>query len=189
MSKQIVIGLHGLARSGKDEAAKALSEYTRFAFADNVRDALYALNPQVCLAKDDRTGLCETLQYWVDRFSWDGVKVFPEVRGLLQRMGTESGRRIFGQDCWVDLLHQQIRDSGDPRIVITDVRFPNECSICTAVIRIRRPGVEPALGHVSESGLPDDLVHYTINNTGTVMYLHAQVRAVVNEVERSCSGS
>jgi dephospho-CoA kinase len=49
-----LIGLSGYARSGKDEAAKVLIEefgFKRIAFADKLRDFLYALDPIVAVKR------------------------------------------------------------------------------------------------------------------------------------------
>jgi dephospho-CoA kinase len=48
----MIVGISGYARSGKDEAAKALVEmgFERRAFADKLREFLLALNPMVGLS-------------------------------------------------------------------------------------------------------------------------------------------
>jgi len=45
-------------------------------------------------------------------------------RGMLQKMGTEAGRNVFGSDLWVQSLDSRIDMTKNN--VITDVRFPNE---------------------------------------------------------------
>ena len=45
-----------------------------------------------------------------------------KLRRLLQRMGTEVGRELFGQDFWVELAMRKL----DGPTVFTDCRFPNE---------------------------------------------------------------
>ena len=87
----VLIGLSGWARSGKDTIADHLVKnhnFKKLSFGQKVKDALYALNP-------DYNG--KTLQEAVDEKGWDIIKEDLYVRGLLQRMGTEVGRNLFGE--------------------------------------------------------------------------------------------
>lgn len=120
----MLVGLIGRQRSGKDFAAQILGEergVQRLAFADPIRDALYALNPLV--------DYCVSLRYIVDDIGWDQAKEkFVEVRSLLQRLGTEVGRKQFGDSFWVDQAmrkYENLTDNGKD-VVFTDVRFGNE---------------------------------------------------------------
>lgn len=161
----IVVGLCGVAGVGKDVGAAALVnslDFTRIGFADALRASLLALNPLV-------TGI-DHPDYWFDisyRLSdviadlgWDVAKrVCAEIRELQQRMGTEVGREIFGQSVWVDALYRRAAEHGVKRLVIPDVRFPNELQsvidrkgIC---FRIKRPGYAPINDHASDNALTD----------------------------------
>jgi hypothetical protein len=168
-----LIGFTAAARSGKDSAANYLIDehnFTRVAFADPIRQILHALNPiVVCF------GLCDEamkrVQDVVSCHGWDEAKVlYPEIRYLLQRLGTEAGRNILGPNVWVDLAMSQAKKY--ERVVITDCRFPNECQAIHdhggTVIRITRPGVGPVNSHVSDQPLPDELIDFTIVNDGTL---------------------
>ena len=148
----MIIGLSGYARSGKDTVANYLIEnhgFTRLAFADPMREALYALNPSLGTSR-------LSLQEVIDEHSWDGYKdtLFgEEIRVLLQRMGTEVGREMFGEHFWVDyLLNKALDIKGD--VVISDVRFLNEAEAIHQangqVWRVNRPGIEAANSHASE---------------------------------------
>ena len=93
----MIIGLSGYAQSGKDTVAELLClnyGYQRMAFADPMREALYRLNPSIVL--NDTDYYDKPLQTLVDEQGWDAVKQNPDVRALLQRMGTEVGRQMFG---------------------------------------------------------------------------------------------
>lgn len=166
-----VIGLCGYARSGKDAAAQFLVEqgWQRLAFADAVRDACYALNPIV--AHDLIWDQPIPLQDVVDSIGWDRAKVeFEQIRLLLQRMGTEVGRMLLGENVWVDIVARQIYKGQN--YVITDVRFPNEVDyihyLGGKVVRIIRPGVEPVNSHVSDSGIGALETDGVIVNDGTL---------------------
>ncbi|MEU8133267.1 hypothetical protein [Streptodolium elevatio] len=171
-----LIGLSGYARSGKDEAAKALvaGGWRQVAFADKVKDFVCALDPMV---PSTRGGQPMRLSTVVARRGWDYAKTwYPEVRVLLQRAGTEAGRRILGQDIWIDALFRDIAE--EPAVVISDVRFPNEAQAIAdrggLLIRIERPGVG-VMPHESETALDDWPFDHVLVNDGTVEDLHRKV--------------
>ncbi|MCX5237250.1 hypothetical protein OG824_18790 [Streptomyces prunicolor] len=175
-----LIGLAGAARSGKDSAAQALlgAGWTRRAFADKVREMLYALDP-ILIEKEYDQGVTG-LRYEVDSYGWDTVKeLYPEVRAYHQRLGTEGGREVLGEDVWVNALFRDFERWGPT--VITDVRFPNEAEAIRArgglVVAIERPGHAPIreAGHVSENALAGYLFDDVICNDGTVGHLHDRV--------------
>ena len=126
-----LIGLSGYARSGKDAAAEVLVKefgYTRVAFADKLREFLYALNPVVISEWDEKAGMANVrVQQVIDYFGWNGYKnsqYGDEIRSLLQRLGTEAGRETLWDSIWIDAAFHDLDESG--KYVITDVRFPNE---------------------------------------------------------------
>lgn len=180
MDAVTILAFTGLARSGKDTAAARLLEhhgYRRIAFADQLRTALYALDPYVTTR-----GGTHSLRYLVDRHGWDQAKTVPDVRRLLQRFGTEVGRTLWGTDFWVERATTGITPAD--RIVFTDVRYPNEADavhrLGGQVIEIRRPGagLTDATGtHASEAMAFD--ADQVIVNDGTLEQLHAAVDALV----------
>lgn len=155
-----VIGLSGFARSGKDTVGEILvrNGYTRVSFADPMRDALLALNPLVI----DEDGNVAPLYSVITLFGWERYKESgfgDDIRGLLQRFGTEVGRVQWGEDFWVDQALAKARRfllQGQP-VVFTDVRFWNEAQAIQElggeVWRVRRPNVFPANDHASENEL------------------------------------
>ncbi|WLW38536.1 deoxynucleoside monophosphate kinase [Streptomyces phage Vanseggelen] len=179
----LLIGLAGYAGSGKDEAAKALvaGGWRRDAFADRLRSFLLALDPWVDTFPD--VGVVR-LSKLVDAYGWDRAKrTFPEIRRLLQRAGTEAGRKVLGANVWVSALMQDF-DPENEALVVSDVRFPNEADAIRqaggVVVRVNRPGVGPKEdpgGWVHESEVALD--HYdfdiTIENDGTAEELHERL--------------
>ena len=118
----MIIGLSGYAQSGKDSTAELLClnyGYERRAFADPMRHALMIINPKL----DSITRLAE----FVDDYGWEIAKKNPEVRRLLQVLGTDFGRKMIGDDVWLKMAMRDLRQ--DDKIVISDVRFPNELRI------------------------------------------------------------
>ncbi len=151
--KEVVVGLTGFAQVGKDTLAQELVKhlgFERHGFADALKSILYALNPRVELYNNDFIGHWH-VQTLVDQKGWEEAKKEPEVRELLQRLGTEGGRVALGKDVWVNTLFTQ---PTGPRIVIPDVRFENEAQAIRArggsVIRIHRPGTGPINAHISD---------------------------------------
>jgi hypothetical protein len=179
----LLIGLSGYAGSGKDEAAAALvvGGWRRDAFADRLRSFLYNLDPWVTVSPD--VGVAR-LAKLVDAYGWDRAKrTFPEIRRLLQRTGTEAGRKVLGAQVWVDALFRDF-DRDNEALVVTDVRFQNEADAIRkaggVMVRINRPGVGPATdpgGWVHESEVALD--HYdfdvTVKNDGTIEELHERL--------------
>lgn len=155
-----VIGISGRKRSGKDTFAERLvlrHGFTRVALADPIRTMLLKLDPIVgveeCRADEVR------LSKLIAREGWEGVKNTPyndEVRGLLQRLGTDAGREIIGEAVWIDAALRHIRQLDRP-VVITDVRFTNEAHAVQEwgghLIRIDRPGLPETDLHPSETEL------------------------------------
>lgn len=179
-----LIGLAGAARSGKDAAAQALLDagWTRRAFADKVKEMLYAMNPT--LPEPEYRDGSTTLRYEVDSYGWDTTKeLYPLVREYLQRLGTEGARGVLGENVWIDAL---FRDAGTwGPTVVTDVRFPNEANAIRArgglVVLIRRPGQTPAhgSGHSSENALAEYLFDDVIENDGPLAQLHDRVMQLI----------
>lgn len=159
-----IIALSGYARSGKDEAAKALVEehgFVQVAFADKLREVLYALDPWVVAYNND-TGQneCRILHGVIDEFGWDGYKETRfslEIRRLLQRLGTEAGRKTLWDSIWIDAAFANLNE--DAKVVVSDARFINEFEAVRkrggTIWRVERPGVGPANDHPSETEAVD----------------------------------
>lgn len=170
------VGLAGFARSGKDSVGAVLvSEgLKRRSFASPMRQALAVLNPSV-VTRNGTVSLMDAL-YLLG--GWEGLKEHaPEVRGLLQRLGTGVGRDMFGEDFWVGQLFSGLVDGES--YVFTDVRFPNEVDAIRGrggvVWEVRRPGVGAANDHVSENALKDIVFDDVVDNCGSLDELREKV--------------
>jgi ectoine hydroxylase-related dioxygenase (phytanoyl-CoA dioxygenase family) len=185
-----IIGLSGYARSGKDEAAKVLVEefgFTRVAFADKLRDFLYALNPMVIHAQEinPKDGShkkdIKYVQDVIDEYGWDKYKetIFgDEIRRLLQRLGTEAGRETMWDSIWIDAAFAGLSD--DAKVVVSDARFINEFEAVVSrggfILRIERAGVGPANSHASELEALSYTFPVMIHNDGTLEEYRDKVR-------------
>lgn len=163
----MIIGLSGYARSGKNTAAEVLVKhagFTRLSFAGPMKEALYHLNPLITIGGMRGVNLSSA----IDNLGWEAVKDdSPEVRGLLQRMGTEVGREMFGEDFWVKQAMAEAKKYEN--VVFSDVRFINEAqaiqSAMGEVWRIERPGITPPNNHISEHQLDTFAFNAIIRNS------------------------
>lgn len=177
----MIIGLTGYAQSGKDSVASILVEnygYQRVAFADPIRDLLYATNPML------KEGY--RVKGLVDVYGWDRVKVdYPEARRLLQELGV-GARKVFGDMFWVQQALRKIHFEGN--YVITDVRYPNEAKAIrkydnSQIWRVKRSGVDAVNSHESESAMDGERVDQIFVNNGTLedlkVLINTRMRAYV----------
>lgn len=186
-----IIGLNGVARSGKDtlaEILRSLYGYQTASFSDMLNKALIALNPVVLLRPESEDQMSE--HGWtryatlIEAVGYERAKEVPEVRSLLQRMGTEVGRNLLGQDIWVDALFKNLLGE---KVAITNVRFPNEYDAVKSrggvVWRVDRPGFEPANDHISDRALDDYSFDARIYNDGSVRDLADKVMRLMDPVQ------
>lgn len=176
-----IIGLNGVARAGKDTVGGILRDlygYELASFSDTLNKALIALNPWVMEVSID--GGERTMRRYaelIDLVGYERAKEYPEVRALLQRMGTEVGRNLLGPDIWVEALFNNLPTG--KLIAITNVRFPNEYDAVKSrggeVWHVHRPGFTPALGHISDTALDNHEFDVIIENNGTIKTLADEV--------------
>lgn len=178
----MIIGLSGYAQVGKDTVANYLIEkygYRRVAFADPIREALYKLDPKIRI--DEMVGA--SLANAVDHMGWEEVKrLSSDARELLQRMGTEVGRNIFGADFWVNQAFKNV--SSTDKVVFTDTRFLNEAdhirSYYGQVWRINKLNHGPVNGHYSETALDAYNFDWSIPNYGSKEDLYFIIDGIMN---------
>lgn len=205
----MLIGVVGFLGSGKGTVADILVNkynYTTFAFADVLKDTVSVMFdwPRHLLEgdTDESRKFRETIdEFWDERlFDTLGKSVTP--RYILQLMGTEAGRDVFGEDIWVSTLERRIR--GVDNVVISDARFPNEIDFIRKqngmVTRVAR-GPDPkwfdtALDHnrgirydmhssypevhVSEWAWIGTHFDYVLNNNGTKVELESCVKHMLD---------
>lgn len=173
--KPILIGLAGLARSGKSTVADHLERVhmlEQYAFADPLR-----------------TGLMEIFNLDAEDFEGDSKEqelawLGKSPRQLMQSMGTEWGRQMVHPDVWLKIAEQNLNYMQNALtsvigFVVSDVRFKNEADFIRrrggVIIHIRRTEAPPVSPHISEAGIelqPDDLL---LNNTESISHLKVKV--------------
>jgi hypothetical protein len=183
-----IIGINGLKRSGKDTIGQYLVRehgYERLSFAEPLYEAVWRLNPEMTFWSEWSQFKGIRIQDAVNHYGWEGLKngehtpeTKAEVRRLLEVMGTEVGRQLFGQNFWVDLAVSKIEDG--QRYVFTDMRFENEIQAVADykpdayTLKVMRPGCTPN-GHASDRDLPNDLFDGSVMNDDTIPALEERV--------------
>lgn len=178
-----LIGIGGYAGSGKDAVATILEDshgFYRTFMSQPLNAALCRLNPQI----EVRHG--EVFRYvdLINQLGYTKAKELPEVRRLLQAMGTEAGRDMFGQTVWIDLMEQTLASyTTEASLVVTGIRFPNELEMIRKLGGqlwwVYRPGYGPVNGHTSDNAL--SLRHFdrVVVNDGTLEDLEQLVTEVL----------
>lgn len=178
----MLIGLAGSMGAGKDTVASILVRdhgFTRLAFADAIKDMLLKLDPFV-----PWTGggiRLSKLMGDIKATTVDEMKHLPEVRRMLQALGVAI--RDIDPFFWVDTVYGKLANY--PRVVITDVRFPNEVewvnSLTAPVYRVVgfREGIPDLFSdHISEKAL-DGYPLEVIDNSGSIADLEKEVARLV----------
>lgn len=192
-----IVGIAGRKQHGKTTCARALpADYQVLSFAEPIRDMLRALGvPERSLSRDKEVPVPDIL-------------CGKTARWAMQSLGTEWGRDAIGQDIWTEAwgrkVWAQMVANPDARIVVDDVRFPNEVTKIQAmggvVIRVTRPGGgrpprrywwqfwrKP--DHPSERHIDTLAVDATVENTGDLDEFRAAfLRAVLQTVTPGLSG-
>lgn len=172
----MLIALTGYAGSGKDTIADHLVEshgYVKLAFADPLRK-LAMLNPQYAEIVEE----------------YGGYEAAKRAHGYIRNYLIQLGEGIRSVDLrfFANALSQRIseevrRSGGRPKIVVTDVRKPQEVQILAeqgfSFIEVRRPGVDAE--NPREIDLEGEGRHWlTVHNKGDIAELHGHVDALLS---------
>lgn len=162
-----LIGIHGLARSGKDEVGRILlsnigEEWNRGAFANVPKRMLNLMGIDTSDEAKDKDD------------PYYGIS----VRKMMQTLGTDWGRAL-DEDIWIKAF-TKLYPKG--KYIITDVRMENEAKFIRdnggIVIHVKgRGGIETT--HSSEAGIEVKGLDVVVENTGTLEELR---EGIVNEL-------
>jgi len=147
----MIIGLAGLAGSGKDTVANFIVEkyeFVRVSFANALKDASAVIFswPRDMLEGDtseSRDWREQVDPYWSAKF---GYAVTPRI--MLQKFGTDVCRRHLHDNIWINCVEKKLQENHKNNLntIITDVRFPNEVKMIRnaggKIFRVKR-GAEP----------------------------------------------
>ena len=177
--EKVLIGVHGKPRAGKDTIAYYLMgkhNFVRFGPGDPVkRTAAVMFDVDIKNFYDDK--LKDAMNpYWKMTH-----------RDILQKVGKESSRDVFGEDFWMCHIEKKLLTLPDdvPGLVLPDIRYANEThwvrdhgGLMIFVERPNRPAVADE-SHPAEQGLPLELADIIIPNDGTIEDLHAKIDLIV----------
>jgi hypothetical protein len=181
-TEKIIIGITGKKRHGKDTLGDLLiskKNFIKFAFADPLK-----------LACKEIFNFSDEQLYGNDKEIEDDFwKITP--RQILQYVGTELFRNQIGnilpetkENIWIKVMEKKVESSKEDKIVITDVRFPNEVEMVKKlggiVIKVVRPSlsIQEHSEHISEA--IDQLdVDFTVINDKTPEDLYNAVIKII----------
>ncbi len=190
----MLIGITGKAGSGKDTIATLIGRMVNWSsvyhLADPVKEFARAVDPIVDVGVNpDGTVHASRLSHVIDLYGMEIAKGMPEVRRLYQRIGTEAGRGVFGDQCWINLMYDWYY-SQEPFVtcIVPDVRFENEAfavhNVSGKILRVTRPDPHDLGGnaaHASETEMEGIDADATVCNDGTINELRVKVRNVLDD--------
>lgn len=181
-----IIGITGVARSGKDTLATYLVEhhgFSRIALADPLREFVSSIADIPFEQLLDGPAKEQPVD-------WLGGRT---PRYMMQTLGTEWGRNKVDREVWLKVARRRIEKAArwGESVVIPDVRFDNEAEMVRQmggeVIQVVRPGVglklsgwrsqvarvlpkgaQKYLVHPSERGVNPFLIDCTVQNSGSI---------------------
>lgn len=199
-----LIALGGALRSGKGEVAKRLvtkHNYVAMGMSDPLNAALLALNPIIMASTDNLpshiegawgTKNIEMVRYvdMHEKLGYVEAKKHPEVRRLLQALGTEVGRDMIGENTWTDIATRTIHEhwAQGRNVVIDGIRFPNELQMVKnlhgALVWVDRSAelrgvTEDLASHASEKSVGPDDFDYILKNDNTLRELGYRVEDIL----------
>lgn len=180
-----LIGIHGKARAGKDTLADYLVRQHGFikqAFATPLKQAGKAM-----FGLSDEQVFGDELKEVIDPY-WGMTP-----RTMLQKLGTEGGRQVFGEDMWLKRWQKFYLDySNKSHIVVPDVRFDNEAQLVRSlggvVIHLHNPNLVSKLdaterAHPSEAGIKFKVGDVNVTNDGNFAQLYAKMSQLMELIK------
>lgn len=161
----MIIGIMGAAGAGKSTLANILVQeygFQRESMASPLKAMLEAI------------GVPDSGLYGspADKEAPQDVLCGKSSRYAMQTLGTEWGRKLIGDDIWVNAMKIRINSVRPGNIVIDDIRFKNEVDMVRGlggiIVTVYRSAVDIKLvGHSSEELWGDVIPDYkVINNNG-----------------------
>lgn len=182
-NNKIIIGLYSPApQSGKSAVAKLLVAnygFECFSFASPIKSMLNTAFAERGLDYDAYKALQNIKEAKIPKF------YNKSYRELMQSLGDWG--RSQDVNMWVDMLFNGRRESN--RMVIDDVRFPNEFYKIKKeggiLLRVNRPSAKKPNKHPSEGGLDALAFDGIINNNNDMTWLAEQVHLLMKKLDVS----
>lgn len=169
---KVILGITGFKDSGKDTTGNILVDnydFEKFSFADSLKDVLSAI---FGWDRDLLEGNTKESREWREQIDhwWAKELGIPEFtpRFAMQNIGTNVLREKFHDKIWISSLKNKIINSKSNKIVVTDIRFPNEAKLIrdldgklVSVSRGKKPDWY-SIAHIANLGVDEN------NKTGDV---------------------
>lgn len=179
-----LVGFSGKKRSGKDTGGDILINkygYIQYAFAGPLKAACQEIfmfseaqtNGNDKEVQDDRWGITARKVFQIfgtEMFREKLADFFPEMEGIKENFW------IYRFQLWYENL---MKENPDAKVVVTDVRFPNEAEIVKKlggiVIKVERNTCSNTDMHSSEKNI--DLIRgdFNIENNGTLQEYYTKI--------------
>lgn len=181
----MIIGICGLAGSGKDTLADMLCEkygFVKLSFGSVLKDIVSII---FSWDREKLEGSTMESREWRETPDewWSKKLEIPDLtpRKVLQQIGTNVFRKHFHKDIWVSVLERKLEMY--PKVVVTDCRFSNEIEMIRKcggkIVRLQRGELpswydkyffgeieEPKNVHPSEYMWIREKFDYEIKNNG-----------------------
>ena len=182
-----VIGIHGLAGSGKSLVSNYLSQkygYEQTKFAAPLKNMLAVFLCSAGIANEENF-----LDYLEGDLKEEPIELLGGAtpRKLMQTLGGEWGRDCIHEDLWVRTWFGGVNGMGDARVCVDDLRYENEAQTIRAmggrIIHLYRTDLARDAGtHPSESGITVLPTDFTIFNNGTVEEMLEKVGLIAEAI-------
>jgi hypothetical protein len=193
-----LIGIGGKLRSGKDAVADHLVNnygWVKMGMSEPLNDALLELNPVIPITLHHSHPILRMVVHGPgaqvpyrqlhDLVGYTNAKEEPEVRRLLQSLGTEVGRKMIDENVWVDIAGRRVLAAQEEgkNVILTGIRFQNEIELINRLGGtswwVLRPLIEleagENAGHDSENSVTAGQFDEIILNDSTLSGLYARV--------------
>lgn len=183
-----VIAVLGRIGAGKDVICDYLvARYhgTKRGFSDPLYQILDTINPAIPVGESLVTQKFKYYKDLVAEYGQDRAKrMFPEIRRLLQVLGTECGREIHGSQCWTNVMARA--SVYDYLTCIRDCRFPSEVdwvrSQDSLLIHVHSIREQAPSAHISDFAIDaKSQADYSIENNSTMEALYDKVEGVLDQ--------
>jgi hypothetical protein len=200
-----LIGLTGLAGSGKDTIASVLLQeynYQKLSFADTLKDVLSSMFGWDRFILEGTTEENRAKRTEIDSFWSSKLNTEITMRSAMTSVGTDLFRKFFNENIWVFSCERKLQDK--ELVVVTDVRFPNEIDMIRRnggiIIEVQRHlplwyskitpqnkynymKINHPEVHISEyAWIFDNNPDYVLQNTSSITDLEIKVRNLLKSI-------
>lgn len=178
-----LVAFTGLKGSGKDTAAAVLaanSGHTPIQFAVYMKNMLLSLAVAQGASLEEANELVngsieskETPSIYFNNHT---------PRHAMQTLGTEWGRKLLGEDFWVNCVRDKLLAHPNQKFGLTDMRFPNELAMIKELggttVRVERASHAYVDTHASEISILTLPVDFIIRNDSTLERFENDVASI-----------